>query len=98
MVFADFPAPTAPARAAGITMVDLPPDAPMRREWAVVCDAPDHPAVLTAWELPGQSGDPRPRAGLRVDVDRRAARRPRRRPGLRRQVAAAGTRSGAPLL
>ena len=27
----------------------------MRREWAVVCDAPDHPALLTAWELPGQS-------------------------------------------
>ena len=36
------------------TMVDLPEDAPMRREWAVVCEAPDHPAMLTAWELPGQ--------------------------------------------
>ena len=39
----------------GTTFVHLPPDAPMRREWAVVCDATDHPAVLTAWELPGQS-------------------------------------------
>lgn len=39
----------------GTTFVHLPPDAPMRREWAVVCDAADHPAVLTAWELPGQS-------------------------------------------
>ena len=30
----------------------------MRREWAVVCDAPDYPAMLTAWELPGQSTRP----------------------------------------
>ena len=30
----------------------------MRREWAVVCDAPDYPAMLTAWELPGQSAVP----------------------------------------
>ena len=30
----------------------------MRREWAVVCDAPDLPAMLTAWELPGQSTVP----------------------------------------
>ncbi len=37
------------------TLVHLPPDSPMRREWAVVCDAPDYPAMLTAWELPGQS-------------------------------------------
>ena len=40
------------------TMVDLPEDAPMRREWVVVCDAPDYPAMLTAWELPGQSTVP----------------------------------------
>src|SRR3954451_12813902 len=40
------------------TMVDLPADAPMRREWAVVCDAPEYPAMLTAWELPGQSTVP----------------------------------------
>jgi DICT domain-containing protein len=38
--------------------VPLGPDAPMRREWAVVCDAPDLPAVLTAWELPGQTTVP----------------------------------------
>ena len=30
----------------------------MRREWTVVCDAPDYPALLTAWELPGQSTVP----------------------------------------
>jgi MerR family transcriptional regulator, light-induced transcriptional regulator len=38
--------------------VSLPADAPMRREWAVVCDAPDLPVVLTAWELPGQADVP----------------------------------------
>src|SRR6188472_2913306 len=40
------------------TMVDLPEDAPMQREWVVVCDARDYPAMLTAWELPGQSTVP----------------------------------------
>lgn len=34
--------------------VPLTPDAPMRREWAVICDAVDLPVALTAWELPGQ--------------------------------------------
>ncbi|MBM7516615.1 DICT sensory domain-containing protein [Nocardioides nitrophenolicus] len=39
-------------------LVDLARDAPMRREWAVVCDAPDAAACLSAWELPGQWGVP----------------------------------------
>ncbi len=39
----------------GPSLVHLPADAPMRKEWVVVCDAPDYPAMLTAWELPGQS-------------------------------------------
>ena len=56
MVFAEFGAEPAPVDRT--TFVDLPEDAPMRREWAVVCDAPDHPAMLTAWELPGQSTVP----------------------------------------
>lgn len=56
MVFAGFA--TEPDAVEGTTFVHLPDDAPMRREWAVVCDAPDHPALLTAWELPGQSGVP----------------------------------------
>ncbi len=51
--FSDTPQPTA-----GTSFVHLPEDAPMRREWAVVCDAPDYPALLTAWELPGQSTVP----------------------------------------
>ena len=67
----------------GTTFVHLPEDAPMRREWAVVCDAADHPAVLTAWELPGQSTVRRPGPVVRVGVDRRARRRTRRGPGVR---------------
>jgi DICT domain-containing protein len=55
VVFAGFDDVT-PTR--GITMVDLPHEAPMRREWSLVCDASDHPAALAAWELPGQSGTP----------------------------------------
>jgi DICT domain-containing protein/predicted DNA-binding transcriptional regulator AlpA len=56
MVFAGFPADPSPVD--GTTFVQLPDDAPMRREWAVVCDAPEYPAMLTAWELPGQSTVP----------------------------------------
>ncbi len=56
MVFAGFP--TVPERDDRTTFVHLPDDAPMRREWAVVCDAPEYPAMLTAWELPGQSTVP----------------------------------------
>jgi DICT domain-containing protein len=56
MVFAAFE--TDPPPVARTTMVRLPDDAPMRREWAVICDAPDHPALLAAWELPGQAGVP----------------------------------------
>ncbi len=33
----------------------LETDAPMRREWAVICDAFDSTACLSAWELPGQT-------------------------------------------
>jgi DNA-binding transcriptional MerR regulator len=50
-VFADFPQSTDDTSP---VQVALPPDAPMRREWAVVCDSVDLPVVLTAWELPGQ--------------------------------------------
>ncbi|WP_370246466.1 DICT sensory domain-containing protein [Nocardioides sp.] len=35
-------------------LVSLAADHPMSREWAVVCDSPDLPAALVAWELPGQ--------------------------------------------
>lgn len=38
--------------------VRLSAESPLRREWFVVCDSPELPAVLTAWELPGQGGRP----------------------------------------
>lgn len=38
--------------------VPLEQDAPMRREWAVVCDSADLTACLSAWELPGQGNVP----------------------------------------
>ncbi len=55
-VFADFPSGT--ASRTGPVRVHLGADAPMRREWAVVCDSADLPVALTAWELPGQDDVP----------------------------------------
>jgi DNA-binding transcriptional MerR regulator len=55
MAFADFPSPGGEGR---LALVPLAEDAPLRREWAVVCDAADLSAVLTAWELPGQQDVP----------------------------------------
>jgi DICT domain-containing protein len=44
--------------ARGPMQATLGPDAPMRREWSVVCDALDSTACLAAWELPGQTQVP----------------------------------------
>lgn len=44
--------------AEGPIRATLADDAPLRREWAVVCDALDSTACLSAWELPGQSQVP----------------------------------------
>ncbi|WP_183095885.1 DICT sensory domain-containing protein [Nocardioides stalactiti] len=44
--------------AAGPIRATLADDAPLRREWAVVCDAHDSTACLSAWELPGQTTVP----------------------------------------
>jgi DICT domain-containing protein len=55
-------------RASGMSLapaplkVALPPDASLRREWNLVCEAPDYPACVTGWEFPGQTG---------AEVDRR---------------------------
>jgi len=59
VVFADFadPAPEGPER---FVEVGLPADAPLRREWLLVCDAEDLPACLCAVEQAGQ--DPAPPA------------------------------------
>jgi MerR family transcriptional regulator, light-induced transcriptional regulator len=55
-VFADFDGagPGIEGEPPGPVRVGLPDDAPMLREWAVVCDAPDLPVALLAWEPPGQ--------------------------------------------
>ena len=37
-----------------LVTVPLDADAPLCREWLVVCDAPGFAAALSAWELPGQ--------------------------------------------
>ncbi len=58
-VYADFDSRAAAQRHGdGPVRVALADDSPMRREWAVVCDARELPAALTAWEIPGQDGVP----------------------------------------
>jgi len=52
VVFADF-GKRPPVDGAAV-MVPVPKDAPLRREWLLVCDAQDYPACVTGWELPGQ--------------------------------------------
>lgn len=56
-VFADFDASDATGTGQ-LRLVPLAADAPMRREWVVVCDAPTQAACLSAWELPGQDTVP----------------------------------------
>ncbi len=53
VVFAHFAEPV-PSRARMPVEVAIPPDSPLKREWLVVCDAPDHPACMVAFERPGQ--------------------------------------------
>jgi DICT domain-containing protein len=47
-----------PPRSGVPTAVALPREAPLNREWVVVCDAPDLPACMAAVERPGQEGRP----------------------------------------
>lgn len=54
LVFADFPASTAPAD--GPAEIALPADTPLLREWSLICQAQDATACLAGWELaPGSS-------------------------------------------
>lgn len=58
VVFADF-SRTSNAGQAGRrrpALVPLPVDAPLRREWILVCQAPEYPACLVGWERAGQDG------------------------------------------
>jgi len=50
LVFADFAEARAPTD--GPIEVPLPAPSPLRREWVVLCDAPDATACLSAWERP----------------------------------------------
>jgi len=58
--------------------VRIPADAPLRREWFMVCAAPDYPAFVSAWEFPGQPGVPDARRRVEVlwSVDAPRSRAP----------------------
>ena len=47
LVFADFPRSRSQRR---VQQVAIPPDAPLAREWSVVCDSPTSAAALAGWE------------------------------------------------
>lgn len=65
VVFADTGAPgkAEPGVPVGVA---LPREAPLNREWIVVCDAPDLPACLVAVERPGQVAVPDARRRFEV--------------------------------
>lgn len=54
VVFVEEPAVGAPTPDTGVRVLRIPPDAPMRWEWAVVAVDPSFGVVLSAWEIPGQ--------------------------------------------
>jgi DICT domain-containing protein len=60
VVFADFEQPVerraAPPRSP--VEVVVPTDAPLNREWVLVCDSERHPGCLVGWERPGQQHVP----------------------------------------
>ena len=56
VVFADFPRPR--QRPGPLAEIPLPAGSPQRREWTLVCDAPDLPACVAGWERPGQDDGP----------------------------------------
>ena len=75
VVFADTTNPREPRRGVPVE-VALPHEAPLNREWIVVCDAPDLPACMVAVERPGQEAvrDSRRRFEAVWTVDPRAVR------------------------
>jgi DICT domain-containing protein len=52
VIFADFE--RSRLRDGSVAEIPIPPDSPLRREWSLVCDAPDLPACVTGWEHLGQ--------------------------------------------
>jgi DICT domain-containing protein len=64
VIFADFGESSVPD--ASPLTVSIPADAPLRREWFMVCAAPDYPAFISGWEFPGQTGVPDARRRFEV--------------------------------
>lgn len=64
VVFADFRDSSGPG--ASPLTVRIPADAPLRREWFLVCAAADYSAFVSGWEFPGQEHIPD--AGRRFEV------------------------------
>ncbi len=58
VIFADFA--HSRLRPGRIAEVAVPGDSPLRREWTLICDAPDAPACVVARERPGQDRYPDP--------------------------------------
>ncbi len=57
VVFADF---ERSRRTGSLLEISVPPASPLRREWTLICDAPDHLACVAGWEHPGQEHRPDP--------------------------------------
>jgi len=64
VIFADFGESSGPDDSP--LTVRVPADAPLRREWFMVCAAPDYPAFVSGWEFPGQLGVPDARRRFEV--------------------------------
>jgi MerR family transcriptional regulator, light-induced transcriptional regulator len=57
-VFADFPDHDGADKSGRLVRIPLTDDAPLNREWAIVCDAPGMSVAMSAFELPGQEDRP----------------------------------------
>ena len=64
VVFADFGQSSGPD--ASPLTVAVPADAPLRREWFLVCAGPRYPAFVSGWEFPGQQDVPDSRRRFEV--------------------------------
>ncbi|HEX8049841.1 MAG TPA: DICT sensory domain-containing protein [Solirubrobacterales bacterium] len=86
-VFADFEAAREPAGAPAELPISR--SHPVSREWALICEAPEHGACMVAWEPPGRSapGDPEREFELLLSVE----------PAVVREAAETATALAAPL-
>jgi MerR family transcriptional regulator, light-induced transcriptional regulator len=68
-VFADFKRARRPR--GGPAELPIDPSHPVSREWALICEAPEHAACMVAWEPPGRSapGDPEREFELLLSVE-----------------------------